>query len=70
MKTGVIKFFNATKGFGFIKEDGTDAEVFVHITGLIDQPVNQGDKVTFEITEGRKGVNAINVKKAWSINIL
>jgi CspA family cold shock protein len=64
MKTGVIKFFNATKGFGFIKEDGTDAEVFVHITGLIDQPVNQGDKVTFEITEGRKGVNAINVKKA------
>jgi CspA family cold shock protein len=64
MKTGVIKFFNATKGFGFIKEDGTDAEVFVHITGLIDQPVNQGDKVTFEITEGRKGVNAINVRKA------
>ncbi len=64
MKTGVIKFFNATKGFGFIKEDGTDAEVFVHITGLIDQPVNQGDKVTYEITEGRKGVNAINVKKA------
>lgn len=63
MKTGVIKFFNATKGYGFIKEDGTGNEIFVHVTGLIDQDVNQGDKVSFEISEGRKGKNAINVKK-------
>lgn len=63
MKTGVIKFFNATKGYGFIKEDGTGTEVFVHITGLAEQPINQGDKVSFDITDGRKGPNAINVKK-------
>lgn len=63
MKTGTIKFFNATKGYGFIKEDGSETEIFVHITGLIDQPVNTGDKVSFDISEGRKGMNAINVKK-------
>jgi CspA family cold shock protein len=63
MKTGVIKFFNSTKGYGFIKDDASGNEVFVHITGLIDQPINQGDKVSFEISEGRKGVNAIDVKK-------
>lgn len=63
MKTGVIKFFNATKGYGFIKEDGTGNEIFVHVTGLIDQDLTQGDKVSFEISEGRKGKNAINVKK-------
>ncbi|TND09028.1 MAG: cold-shock DNA-binding domain protein [Bacteroidetes bacterium] len=63
MKTGVIKFFNATKGYGFIKDDSTGSEIFVHITGLIDQPVNQGDKVSYDVSEGRKGANAINVKK-------
>lgn len=63
MKTGVIKFFNATKGYGFIKEDETGKEIFVHVTGLIDQPINQGDKVSFEISSGRKGDNAVNVKK-------
>jgi CspA family cold shock protein len=63
MKTGVIKFFNATKGYGFIKDDETGKEIFVHVTGLIDQPINQGDKVSFEISSGRKGDNAINVKK-------
>jgi cold shock protein len=64
MKTGTIKFFNATKGYGFITDDDTKSEVFVHITGLIDQPVNTGDKVTFEVIDGRKGQNAVNVKKA------
>jgi cold shock protein len=64
MKTGTIKFFNATKGYGFITEDGTNAEIFVHITGLIDQPINTGDKVTYEVQQGRKGLNAINVKRA------
>lgn len=62
MKTGTIKFFNEAKGFGFIKEDGTGREVFVHVSGL-SEPVTQNDKVSFDETEGRKGVNAINVKK-------
>jgi CspA family cold shock protein len=63
MKTGTIKFFNATKGYGFIKDDATGSEIFLHVTGLIDQDVNQGDKVSYDISEGRKGPNAINVKK-------
>jgi cold shock protein len=63
MKTGKVKFFNETKGFGFIKVDGSSEEVFVHVTGLIDQ-IQENDTVTFDITEGRKGLNAINVKVA------
>lgn len=63
MKTGTIKFFNATKGYGFIKDDESGNEVFLHITGLIDQPVNTGDHVSYEVQEGKKGLNAINVKK-------
>lgn len=66
MKTGTVKFFNETKGFGFIKVDGTEEEVFVHVSGLIDQ-ISQNDKVSFQITEGKKGLNAINVKKIWGI---
>jgi CspA family cold shock protein len=62
MKTGTIKFFNATKGFGFVKMDETDQEIFVHVTGLIDQ-VREEDRVSFDVVEGRKGLNAINVKK-------
>lgn len=62
MKTGVVKFFNVTKGFGFIKVDGSDQEIFVHVTGLVDQ-IRDEDKVSFEVSEGRKGLNAINVKK-------
>jgi len=63
MKTGTVKFFNETKGFGFIKDDATGEELFVHSTGLQDH-IREGDKVTFEITEGKKGPNASNVKKA------
>jgi CspA family cold shock protein len=63
MKTGTIKFFNTTKGYGFIKDDATGSEVFLHITGLIDQPVNTGDKVSYDVVDGRKGQNAVNVKK-------
>ena len=62
MKTGTVKFFNVSKGFGFIKVDDSDEEVFVHVTGLIDQ-IREDDKVSFEIAEGKKGLNAINVKK-------
>lgn len=62
MKTGTIKFFNATKGFGFVKVDESEQEIFVHVTGLIDQ-VSEDDRVSFEVVEGRKGLNAVNVKK-------
>lgn len=61
MKKGTVKFFNDTKGFGFIIEDETKQEYFVHVSGLIDE-VKEGDVVEFELTEGRKGMNAINVK--------
>ena len=62
MKKGTVKFFNEAKGFGFIKEDGGQ-EVFVHVTGLKDK-IRENDTVEFEIQEGQKGLNAINVKLA------
>jgi len=61
MKKGTVKFFNESKGFGFIAEDDSTNEFFVHISGLIDQ-IQEGDKVEFELKEGRKGLNAVNVK--------
>ena len=61
MSKGTVKFFNDTKGFGFISEEGTDKEHFVHVSGLIDE-INEGDEVEFELQEGRKGLNAVNVK--------
>ena len=61
MKKGTVKFFNDSKGFGFIKEDETEKEHFVHVSGLVDE-VQEGDNVEFELTEGRKGLNAVNVK--------
>jgi CspA family cold shock protein len=61
MKTGKVKFFNETKGFGFIKEDESEKEYFVHASGLIDK-VKEDDDVTFELVEGRKGLNAVDVK--------
>ena len=61
MLQGKVKFFNTTKGFGFIVEDGTNDEHFVHVSGLIDQ-ISEGDAVEFELKEGRKGMNAVNVK--------
>lgn len=61
MKRGTVKFFNQTKGFGFIIEDGTKEEHFVHVSGLIDE-IKDGDAVEFELKEGRKGMNAVNVK--------
>ncbi len=63
MKTGTVKFFNETKGFGFIIDDESNTEYFVHVTGLIDD-IREGDKVEFELTEGKKGLNAVNVKQA------
>ncbi len=61
MKKGKVKFFNHTKGFGFIKDDDSDNEYFVHSSGLIDQ-IRDNDSVSFEVEEGRKGPNAVNVK--------
>ncbi|MBS7334434.1 cold-shock protein [Faecalibacter bovis] len=61
MNKGTVKFFNEEKGFGFIKEDGSGKEYFVHVTGLIDK-VSENDEVTFELAEGKKGTMAVNVK--------
>jgi cold shock protein len=63
MSNGKVKFFNETKGFGFIKDNQTNEEYFVHVTGLIDQ-IRENDEVTFEVKEGKKGLNAVNVKLA------
>ncbi|MBL7922188.1 MAG: cold shock domain-containing protein [Bacteroidia bacterium] len=62
MKTGVVKFFNEAKGFGFIKEDGGQ-EIFVHASGL-KEDIRENDNVVFEVQEGKKGLNAVNVKLA------
>lgn len=61
MSTGTVKFFNETKGFGFIKETESGKEYFVHATGLTDK-IKENDEVTFDIQEGKKGLNAVNVK--------
>jgi CspA family cold shock protein len=63
MNKGIVKFFNETKGFGFIKEEGTDKEYFVHVSGLINK-INENDEVTFDLQDGKKGLNAVNVKLA------
>lgn len=63
MKQGIVKFFNEAKGYGFIIDEETQSEIFVHITGLVDR-VRENDPVTFDVTEGRKGLNAVDVKLA------
>ena len=60
MKTGKVKFFNTTKGYGFIKEDDSANEYFTHVSGLNDE-VKEDDEVTFDLQDGRKGLNAVNV---------
>ena len=61
MNKGTVKFFNESKGFGFITEEGSDKEHFVHVSGLIDE-VRENDEVEFDLQDGRKGLNAVNVK--------
>ena len=61
MNTGTVKFFNDSKGFGFITEEGSNKDHFVHISGVIDE-VREGDQVEFELKEGKKGLNAVNVR--------
>ena len=61
MQEGTVKFFNATKGFGFIKPDNGSADIFVHVSGLVDE-IHENDRVTFEVENGKKGLNAVKVK--------
>ena len=63
MSTGTVKFFNQSKGYGFITEDGSQKDHFVHVTGLIDE-IREGDVVEFELQQGKKGLNAVDVRVA------
>ncbi|MEY3237055.1 MAG: hypothetical protein RI883_1156 [Bacteroidota bacterium] len=63
MSKGVVKFFNDTKGFGFITDSESNKEYFVHVSGLIDK-IKENDEVEFDLEEGKKGLNAMNVKLA------
>ena len=61
MSTGTVKFFNDAKGFGFITENDSQTEHFVHATGLVDE-IREGDEVEFELEQGKKGLNAVQVR--------
>jgi CspA family cold shock protein len=58
---GTVKFFNESKGFGFIKPSDSSEDIFVHVSGLIDE-VRENDQVEYEVEKGKKGLNAVNVK--------
>lgn len=58
---GTVKFFNSTKGFGFITPDSGGSDIFVHTSGLADE-IREGDKVEYDEEDGQKGKNATNVK--------
>ena len=62
MQEGSVKFFNETKGCGFITPADGGQDIFVHVSGLKDQ-IRENDKVSFEVQNGKKGLNAVNVKK-------
>ena len=63
MNKGTVKFFNDSKGFGFIKDNASEKEYFVHVSGLNDE-IRENDVVTFDLQDGKKGLNAVNVKLA------
>ncbi len=63
MYNGTVKFFNESKGFGFITDNSSKEEIFVHASGLIDN-IREGDNVTFSTERGKKGMNAVDVKVA------
>jgi len=63
MNKGKVKFFNESKGYGFIKDESSGKDYFVHSTGLIDT-IKENDEVTFDLEMGKKGMNAVNVKLA------
>ena len=61
MKEGIVKFFNASKGFGFIKPTDDSEDIFVHESGLLEE-IRENDKVKYELEPGRKGMNAVRVE--------
>ncbi len=61
MQEGTVKFFNETKGFGFITPDDNSEDVFVHHSGLVHE-IRENDKVKYDLVQGKKGINAVNVK--------
>ncbi|MFZ4263295.1 cold-shock protein [Sphingobacterium sp. HJSM2_6] len=63
MQQGKVKFFNNTKGFGFITPNDGGEDIFVHSTGLRDN-IRENDEVTYDVERGKKGLNAINVRIA------
>ena len=64
MQEGTVKFFNETKGFGFISPSNGGQDIFVHVSGLLDE-IREHDKVTFDVQNGKKGLNAANVRVIW-----
>ena len=62
MSTGTVKFFNEKKGFGFILDDESKLEIFVHVSGILDK-IRDNDQVSYDIAEDNRGKKAINVKK-------
>ena len=63
MSNGTVKFFNESKGYGFITPDDGSRDIFVHANGLNDT-ITEGDKVSYDVEEGKKGLNAVNVTVA------
>lgn len=64
MQQGTVKFFNEAKGFGFISPSNGGEDIFVHSTGLISKNIRENDAVTYDVEQGKKGLNAVNVKLA------
>lgn len=61
MQEGIVKFFNEDKGFGFIKSHETNEDIFVHVSGLIDE-IRENDSVEYRLEQGKKGLNAVSVQ--------